>query len=123
MCHPDWCPRAKGHFLRDGEAFDELLREVDWSPERIRQAADKYNLCPFELSLSLAEVADLTICDYNYALDPAVHIQRIFDKLSDVTLLIDEAHHLLDRTRDMLGGMIGPMHEEAPVTATAKSSS
>ena len=106
MCHPDWCPRAKGHFLRDGEAIDELLREEDWSPERIRQAADKYNLCPFELSLSLAEVADLTICDYNYALDPAVHIQRIFDKLSDVTLLIDEAHHLLDRTRDMLGGMI-----------------
>ena len=106
ICHPDWCPRAKGHFLRDGEAIDELLREDDWSPNRIREAADKYNLCPFELSLSLAEVADLTVCDYNYALDPAVHIQRIFDKTSDVTLLIDEAHHLLDRTRDMLGGMI-----------------
>ena len=106
VCHPDFCPRAKGHFLRDGDAIDELLREDDWSPERIRQAADKYNICPFELSLSLAELADLTICDYNYAFDPAVHIQRIFDKTNDVTLLIDEAHHLSDRVRDMLGGMI-----------------
>ena len=121
VCHPDWCPRAKGHFLRDGEAIDELLREEDWSPERIRQAADKYNVCPFELSLSLAEVADLTICDYNYALDPAVHIQRIFDKLSDVTLLIDEAHHLLDRTRDMLGGCIDGGFIRRLRTAVGKS--
>ncbi|MBQ7138041.1 MAG: ATP-dependent DNA helicase, partial [Clostridia bacterium] len=45
-------------------------------------------------------------CDYNYALDPAVHIQRIFDKTADVTLLIDEAHNLLSRVRDMLSGAV-----------------
>lgn len=106
VCHPDWCPRARGHFLRDADAVNEMLAEDDWTPERIRRVADKHRLCPFEFSLSLAEIADLTICDYNYALDPAVHIQRIFDKTSDVTLLIDEAHHLLERTRDMLGGRI-----------------
>lgn len=106
VCHPDWCPRAKGHFLRDAEAIDEMMREDDWSPERIRQVADVHRLCPFEFSLSLAELADLTICDYNYALDPAVHIQRIFDRTGNVTLLIDEAHNLLSRVRDMLGGEI-----------------
>lgn len=51
-------------------------------------------------------MADVTICDYNYALDPAVHIQRIFDRTGDVTLLIDEAHNLSDRVREMLGGGI-----------------
>lgn len=48
----------------------------------------------------------MTICDYNYALDPAVHIQRIFDRSQNITLLIDEAHHLSDRTREMLSGSI-----------------
>ncbi len=106
LCHPDYCPRAKGHFLRDHAAIEEMLLTDDWSPENIRLMADKHCLCPFEFALSLAEIADLTICDYNYALDPAVHIQRIFDKTSDVTLLIDEAHNLLSRVRDMLSGWV-----------------
>ena len=106
LCHPDFCPRAKGHFLRDHAAVEEMLQTDDWSPENIRRMADKHNLCPFEFSLSLAEIADLTICDYNYALDPAVHIQRIFDKTADVTLLIDEGHNLLSRVRDMLSGAV-----------------
>ena len=106
LCHPDFCPRAKGHFLRDHAAVEEMLQIDDWSPENIRRMADKHNLCPFEFALSLAEIADLTICDYNYALDPAVHIQRIFDKTADVTLLIDEAHNLLSRVRDMLSGAV-----------------
>lgn len=106
FCHPDFCPRAKGHFLRDHDAIEEMMSIDDWSPENIRMMADKHDLCPFEFSLSLAEIADLTICDYNYALDPAVHIQRIFDKTADVTLLIDEAHNLLSRVRDMLSGAV-----------------
>ncbi|MBQ8200421.1 MAG: ATP-dependent DNA helicase [Clostridia bacterium] len=106
LCHPDYCPRAKGHFLRDYAAIDEMLRSDEWSPEAIRAMADKHCICPFEFSLSLAEIADLTICDYNYALDPAVHIQRIFDMTANVTLLIDEAHNLLPRVRDMLSGFV-----------------
>ncbi len=106
LCHPDYCPRAKGHFLRDAAAIDEMLAQDDWSPENIRRMADRHGLCPFEFSLSLAEIADLTVCDYNYALDPAVHIQRIFDVTRDVTLLIDEAHNLLPRVREMLSGAV-----------------
>lgn len=106
VCHPDFCPRAKGHFLRDGEAIDEMLMTDDWSPEAIAAMADKHSICPFEFSLALAELADVTICDYNYALDPAVHIQRIFDRGARVTLLIDEAHNLLSRVREMLSGEV-----------------
>ena len=106
LCHPDFCPRAKGHYLREQDAVDELLREDDWSPDRIAAVAEARQVCPFELSLALAELADLTVCDLNYALDPAVHIQRVFDRTSDVTLLIDEAHELPDRAREMLSGAI-----------------
>lgn len=106
LCHPDWCPRAKGHFLRDAEAIEEMMTLKDWTPEVIRAMAEKHCLCPFEFSMSLAEVADAVICDYNYALDPAVHVRRIFDGTRDVTLLIDEAHNLPSRLRDMLSGAI-----------------
>ncbi len=106
LCHPEHCPRAKGHFLRDGEAIEDMLRTEEWSPEAIQAMADKHQLCPFEFSLSLAEIADVTVCDYNYALHPAVHIRRIFDHPRDVTLLIDEAHNLPDRLRDMLAGRV-----------------
>ena len=106
LCDPAYCERARGHFLRDAAAIDELLGEKEWTPEVIRAAADRHQLCPFELSLSLCELADVTVCDYNYALDPAVHIQRIFDRESAVTLLIDEAHHLPERLRDMLSGEV-----------------
>lgn len=106
VCHPDWCPRAKGHFIRADEALEEILHYDLWTPELIRSIADKHHICPFEFSLSLAELADLTICDYNYAFHPSIHIQRIFDKTNEVTLLVDEAHHLNDRVRDMLTGRI-----------------
>ncbi|MBR6954289.1 MAG: ATP-dependent DNA helicase [Clostridia bacterium] len=106
LCHPDWCPRAKGHFLRDAAALEEMLSREDWTPEVIREVADRHCICPFEFSLSLCELADVVICDYNYALDPVVHIQRVFDKAKPVTLLIDEAHNLPDRVRAMLSGSL-----------------
>lgn len=106
LCHPDYCERAKGHFLRDTDAIEEMMNIDDWSAENVRAVADKYCLCPFEFAMSLCEIADVVICDYNYALDPAVHIRRIFDATRDVTLLIDEAHHLPERIRDMLSGSV-----------------
>lgn len=106
LCHPDYCERAKGHFLRDTEAIEEMMAADDWSAENVRAVADQYCLCPFEFAMSLCEIADVVICDYNYALDPAVHIRRIFDATRDVTLLIDEAHHLPERIRDMLSGSV-----------------
>ena len=109
VCHPDWCPRAKGHFLRDQAALTEMLNCQDWTGDAVTAMAEKHELCPFEFALSLAELADVVICDYNYAFDPAVHIQRIFDRRGDVTLLVDEAHNLLSRTREMLSGQVdGP---------------
>ncbi|MBQ2699538.1 MAG: ATP-dependent DNA helicase [Clostridia bacterium] len=105
-CHPDFCPLAKGFFDRLPQALEEMMGEGDWLSERVREVALKHQLCPFEFSLSLAEIADVVIGDYNYAFDPGAHLQRVFDRRKDLTLLIDESHHLLGRTRDMLTGII-----------------
>ena len=106
-CHPDHCPRAKGHFDREREALLHLMQQGDdWTTERIAQAADKYHVCPFELSLSLCEIADVVVCDYNYAFDPAVQLKRIFERGLRVTLLMDEAHNLPSRVRGMLSAQL-----------------
>ena len=105
-CHPDDCPLAKGFFDRLPQAREEMLAGGDWRAERVKEIALKHQLCPFEFSLVLTEIADVVIGDYNYAFDPGAHLQRIFDRRKDLTLLIDESHHLLGRTRDMLTGVI-----------------
>ncbi len=105
-CHPEHCERAKGHYLRLGGAMEESLGAENWDTAFVLDLAGRHRLCPFEFSLSLCEIADLVICDYNYALDPQVRLSRVFDQPRGVTLLIDEAHNLPDRARDMLSGTL-----------------
>ncbi|MBR5232011.1 MAG: hypothetical protein IKW00_07175 [Clostridia bacterium] len=107
-CHPDHCPRAKGHYDRERDALRALHEKYDhYTSQIIAETAEAYCVCPFELSLALCETADVVICDYNYAFDPAVLLRRIFERGLRLTLLIDEAHNLPSRVRDMLSGTLG----------------
>ena len=104
-CHPDDCSRAKGHYLREKEAIEELLAQGGlWTDEVILAISEKHHLCPFELALTLTELADVILMDLNYAFDPFVQLKRMFRVHRDMTLLIDEAHHTLDRVRESLSG-------------------
>ncbi|GKT34011.1 Helicase superfamily 1/2, DinG/Rad3-like protein, partial [Aduncisulcus paluster] len=77
-------------------------RSDAWARDNIEAVAREHRVCPFEFSLDLALWADLVICDYNYAFDPRVYLKRFFDESSDDYLfLIDEAHNLVDRAREM----------------------
>ncbi|MGI6688073.1 MAG: ATP-dependent DNA helicase [Christensenellales bacterium] len=105
-CHPDHCSRARGHYLRQGEAIRQALSLPCWDREELLALSDAHHVCPFELGLALCELADVVIGDYNYAFDPQVRLSRVFDSPRGVTLLVDEAHNLADRARDMLSGDI-----------------
>ena len=72
--------------------------------ERIAALAMKHRLCPFELSLELAKLADVVICDYNYIYDPFVTIDALLQTPGGACLLVDEAHQLGGRVRDALSG-------------------
>ena len=105
MCSPDICPYARGYYDRVGEALVELLSGGNgYSASVIFSVAEKYSICPYELSLDLSEYCDVVICDYNYAFDPSVYLRRYFGedgKREKYAFLIDEAHNLADRARDM----------------------
>lgn len=103
-CSPEECPRAKGHFDRVNDTVYRLLSEGGpLDRERILRAAEEGMVCPFELSLDLTDWADGIICDYNYVFDPNARLQRFFgaETKGDHIFLIDEAHNLVDRGRDM----------------------
>ncbi len=54
------------------------------------------------LPLDLALWADLIICDYNHLFDPRAYLKRFFlEGGGNHLFLIDEAHNLLDRARDI----------------------
>lgn len=103
-CNPATCPRANGHFDRVNDAvFDLLNHEYQITRKIIEQYAEKYEVCPFEMCLDTATWTDAVIGDYNYTFDPTSHLKRFFagDISKDYTFLIDEAHNLVDRGRDM----------------------
>ena len=99
-------PHAMGYYDRRRDALKEAVRMQKLDAEAIRDMAVAHGLCPFELSLDISETADVIICDYNYALDPRVRIKRYFDAKSKAGLLVDEAHNLPDRAREMLSASL-----------------
>ena len=112
-CDPEKCPYAKGHYDRINDAVYELwTTEQSFDRETLLRHAQKWQVCPFEMSLDLAVWMDGVICDYNYVFDPNVCLKRFFgENVSGGTsgkyiFLIDEAHNLVDRGREMYSASI-----------------
>jgi Rad3-related DNA helicase len=102
-CEPEYCPYAKGYYDKLNIPLRETIKnDCLYSREYIEELGKKHELCPFELSLDLSYMSDIVICDYNYYFDPKAALQRedVFNKERDI-LLIDEAHNLEDRARNM----------------------
>lgn len=104
-CNPEKCPYAKGHYDRINDAVFELLTGDggDYTREAILAHAEKWQVCPFEMSLDLSLWVDAVICDYNYVFDPQAKLKRFFADgvKGDYIFLIDEAHNLVERGREM----------------------
>lgn len=108
-CNPGVCPRAKGHFDRVNDAvYDMLTHENDITRESITAYAKKHCVCPFEMGLDVTLWSDAIICDYNYVFDPNVYLRRFFanEKQNDYVFLVDEAHNLVDRAREMYSAIL-----------------
>lgn len=101
------CPRSLSH-TKIMQAISELLTyQNGYTPALISRIAEKYGVCPYELSLDLSEFCSIVICDYNYVYNPAVKLRRYFvENNGKYVLLVDEAHNLTDRARDMFSSSL-----------------
>ena len=103
-CNPVACERARGHYDRVNDAvFDLLTHEEAITRELIERYALKHLVCPFEMCLDVTNWVDAVICDYNYVFDPSASLKRFFavDKKQPFAFLIDEAHNLVERAKEM----------------------
>lgn len=106
-CDAELCEYAKNYngkirdTLKDTFSLDFLDRNT------IEAIAIRHAVCPFELSLDISLFCDIIICDYNYLFDPRVYLKRFFmQQRGDWCFLIDEAHNLVDRAREMYSAEI-----------------
>lgn len=101
-CKREECKYAMGYYDRVKDAIKDIFSIDSFSHQSIEAYARKYSICPFEFSLDLSLWSDCIICDYNYVFDPKVYLKRFFlEGGSDYCFLIDEAHNLVDRSREM----------------------
>lgn len=109
-CDSSYCSYAKGHFDRINDALSALIDAThSYNREVIMAYAERFQVCPYELTLDLSLYCDCIICDYNYAFDPSIVLRRyfvedngwIFGEKCKIVFLIDEAHNLVDRARSM----------------------
>ncbi|MFD1393137.1 ATP-dependent DNA helicase [Lacticaseibacillus jixianensis] len=100
---PSVNPYMLGYYDRLKPALKDLLAHEDAITRPvIEQYARKHTLDPFEFSLDVSLFCDVIICDYNYLFDPAVFLQRFFAEPDNGNFfLVDEAHNLVDRAREM----------------------
>jgi DNA excision repair protein ERCC-2 len=106
-CNPEECPYARGHYDRIDDALKSIFNRDAFTREVVEKTAKAFRVCPFEFSLELSIWADCIICDYNYAFDPRVFLRRFFqEENGEYTFLIDEAHNLVDRSREMFSAKL-----------------
>ena len=79
------------------------------SREILDEYAAKYCVCPFELGLDVSLFADAVVGDYNYLFDPHARLKRFFAEgkaKSRYLFLVDEAHNLVERGREMFSASL-----------------
>jgi len=106
-CDTSTCPFAKGYYDRSKAALKDLLEREFITRGVIEEVARKHTVCPFQLSLEAVDWSELIVCDYNYLFDPAAFLKHLFAAPgNDYLFLIDEAHNLLERAREMFSAEI-----------------
>lgn len=114
FCHPDACPYAKGYYDRVEGVIQDLLTKGTgvFTFADIRAAAMEGMVCPYELALDLSERCEIIIADYNYVFSPSVYLRRYFadgiphSEGHRYIFLVDEAHNLPDRARELYSGAL-----------------
>lgn len=103
-CHGDDCPYARGYYDRLPVALEEALAAPLLDPETLAEIARRHEVCPYQLSLDLTPWADVIVADVHHVFSPTANLA---DRLSEDgrrwTVLLDEAHGLPDRARQMYG--------------------
>ncbi|MDO5734486.1 MAG: ATP-dependent DNA helicase [Eubacteriales bacterium] len=102
FCDQRRCPYAKNYYDNLNPALNELAAIPALSIDNIKPIAEKYRLCPHQLALDIALYCHVVIGDYNHLFSPNARLKTYLNPDErKVTLLVDEAHNLPARAREI----------------------
>ncbi|HIH09561.1 MAG TPA: ATP-dependent DNA helicase [Candidatus Diapherotrites archaeon] len=81
------------------------VKKYGKSYREIKLSCSQLQLCPYEVTSEMVRGADLVVADYSHIFDDGIResvMRESRAKLGDCILIIDEAHNLPKRIRDML---------------------
>lgn len=101
-CHGESCPLARGFYDRLPAARAAAAQVPLLDRATLREVALAHQVCPYYLGQEMARWVDLLVADYNYYFDA----HALLFGLAQVNqwrtaVLVDEAHNLVERGRQM----------------------
>jgi len=74
-------------------------------------------LCPYELTMRMLKRANLVVADYYHIFSPAraAVMERMNKTLDDIILIVDEAHNLPDRVRNLMSARLSSYSIKAAI--------
>lgn len=101
-CHGESCPLAQGFYDRLPAARADAAATAHLNQATLKTIARDHHVCPYYLSVEMVRWADLIIGDYNYFFDASAMLYTLtLENDWRVSILVDEAHNLISRARDM----------------------
>ena len=119
LCNPEYCEFARNYYdkLNDHNLREELAKKKKLTARVMKNLAEKYEVCPFELQIEAIQEADTVICDYNYIFGHQNALGRLrsigFEQTGKPNLVIDEAHNLPSRTMGQFSPVLSSSFIEA----------
>ncbi len=101
-CHGESCPLATGFYDRLPAARQQAAAVFWLDKETLSAVAQHHLVCPYYLAQDMARWSDVIIGDYNHYFDLSALLHGLMTQENwRVSLLLDEAHNLVDRARSM----------------------
>ncbi|MNH87865.1 ATP-dependent DNA helicase DinG [compost metagenome] len=117
-CHGESCPLAQGFYDRLPAARQAASEQSQLNQSALRQIALDHKVCPYYLSQEMARWADVVVADYNYYFDFSALLFGLAQANNwRVAVLVDEAHNLVERGRQMYSANL----DQATLNAVRKT--
>ncbi|HDP73465.1 MAG TPA: ATP-dependent DNA helicase [Candidatus Woesearchaeota archaeon] len=101
--------RKNSGFTNNAKMVVSQLEKTFSNVERIREFSSELRLCPYEIAIEIIRGADVIICDYQYIFNAGIKagfLKKSGISLSESVIIVDEAHNLPKRLRDILSARV-----------------
>lgn len=85
-------------------AVNEFKEKSPVSTDEALNIGEKNEVCPYEASLIVGKESNVIVTDYYYLFNPKIResfLKKIGKELEDIVIIIDEAHNLPGRVKDL----------------------